>query len=219
MTKSARMVSAPGLLLAVVVVTSSPGAVATPAASAKSTCLPRGYVVEKRTQTTVVVRRRSTGRVYGCLPSRGRLVRLPGAAGPYAAAGRYVAYEQSTSDPAGLTQRFLAVRSLINGRLRRGPAIYALDPNDPSDSDYENAAQITDVTLKRNGSIAWISCLVFEQRCTPRDPMAPYQVWRADSGGTKLLESSDAVRLRSLHRDANSLNWRSGERLRRATLR
>jgi hypothetical protein len=195
-----------------------------PAADAGSTaCKPRGYVVEAESRDAIVIRRRHGSRVYGCLLSRGRLVRLNDAFGPYALAGRYVAYfAVPNDDPATGPYNLLTVRNLANGNIRRVVAAYVPQPETSAGRDGETPAAITDIVLKRNSSVAWISCRPPDPNssdCFPRDPDTPFQVWRADRRGRKLLDSSETIRLRSLRREGHRISWRRGDEVRTATLR
>jgi hypothetical protein len=62
------------------------------AASTGRCTKPEGYGVVARSREAVVFRRRFGLRAYGCLRSRGKLVRLFYATGNYKLAGPYVAY-------------------------------------------------------------------------------------------------------------------------------
>jgi hypothetical protein len=84
----------------------------------------------------------------------------------------------------------------------------------------ESQGAVTDLTLKRNASVAWISCFGYSTRSCSN---APYQVWRADRRAGKweheLLEESSDIQPRSLRRQDSTITWRRGEATRSASLR
>lgn len=176
-----------------------------------------GARVIKKTREAVVIQRRD-GRVYGCYFRSGRFTRVPADVPGYTLAGPYVAYSLQSFDPDGTEFLLLIVRDLRTGRDHHSPAIYTA----PQYPDGEGPGAISDITLKRNGSVAWISCLASDPnrtRCYPPDPQAPYEVWRADRRGRKLLERSSTIRLHSLSRKASTITWRSDGMTRSAALR
>jgi hypothetical protein len=183
---------------------------------------PAGYVVAVRTSKAVVFKRRSGHGAYGCLRRRGELVRLSGAVGKYRLAGKYVAYFLVfTEIGQGNPVYRVMVRGLRHGSFRHIEAAYSDLPQQGYD-DGENAARVTNLKLKSNGSVAWISC--FPSNRHPRRCRAPaadleWEVWRADTHGRKLLDSSDSVRLRSLGLNRSTLTWRHGDETRTAAIR
>jgi hypothetical protein len=212
------------LALAATAAVAAPASMANPAtirAASSSSChKPRGYVVQAKSHEAVVFRRRSGLRAYGCLYRRGKLVLLSDAVGNYRLAGRYVAYLLHSSDTEGTFTRVM-VRDLRSGGFRHIEAAYSQLPESRPD-DGEADAKVTDLTLKRDGAVAWISCPPSDpgaNHCYASDPEAPYEVWRADSRGRKLLDASDAVGLRSLHREGARITWLRGGEMRSATLR
>jgi hypothetical protein len=197
-------------------------ALAAPSGAAADGCTPPGYAIEAKSSASVVVRKRYTERVYGCLRSHGRLIRLHGAIGGYAAAGRYVAYLESFSDPAGAQRFSLVVVNVATRNTRRAAPAYVPQPPTPAARDGETAATITDTALTRKGSVAWIACRPRDPnggRCGGGTPSRPVQVWRADRRGRELLDSSDAIRTRSLRRHGRRISWRHDGATRHATLR
>jgi hypothetical protein len=194
---------------------------AAPAPGAKHTrhCLtPRGYEVAERSREAVVLVRKRDGRAYGCLFAVGRHYGVSNAAN-YTLAGRYVAYDSESFGPDGTESLYVAVRNLRNGHFAHAAPIY----KDDAFEEAEAPGAITDLVLKRNGSVAWISCFAnnaHRRPCFPSpDPDLPYQVWRADTRGRKMLDASDGVARRSLRRDGSTLSWRHGAETRTATLR
>jgi hypothetical protein len=190
------------------------------AAAAKRACAkPHGYTVEAKTRYAVVYSG-PTGDdpVYGCLFSRGRLVELYDAVYNYRLAGRYVAYEQISYEPEGTVYYLLTVRD-----LRRG-TWHTISPSyvhvDGGNQDGEDLGYVSDVVLRKNGSVAWISCYpVYPSDYDCRDQGAPTEVWRRDSRGRKRLDASTEVGLRSLKRRGATITWRHGREMRSAALR
>jgi hypothetical protein len=80
-----------------------------------------------------------------------------------------------------------------------------------------------DLVLKKNGSVARISCApIFataDQSDCYMDPDAPPEVWRTDLRGTKMLDASADIGLRSLKRRGSTITWRDGSALRHAQLK
>jgi hypothetical protein len=190
-------------------------------ASSNGSCeKPRGYVVAAKTHEAVVFRRRFGYRAYGCLRRRGKLVRLFDAVGNYKLARRYVAYLVVTSDSEGTFYRVI-VRDLRTEGFRHIEAAYSNLPEHNPD-DGEVAARITDLTLKRNGSVAWISCPPSDpnaNHCAAPDPDVPYEVWRVDRRGRKLLDHSSEIELRSLIRKDSTISWRRAGAKQSATMK
>jgi hypothetical protein len=176
---------------------------------------PRGYVVFKRTAKAVVLLSRTRGPVYGCSFRTDRLIRLARYSPRYPLAGRYVAYREVIPDPVGGTKYDVFVVDLRRDRVKHVHPAYT---NRTADDGTVNST-ITDIVLKRNGSVAWISC-------PTRDPNeefchrhVAYQVWRSDSRGAERLAHAEAVRLHSLKRRGSTISWRQGTQERRAGLR
>jgi hypothetical protein len=125
-----------------------------------------------------------------------------------------------SSDADGMSY-LVAVLDLRRDRYRHLEAAYS-DPPTRHRDDGEKAAVITDLTLKRNGSVAWISCFPAESsdhECISPGPDLPYEVWRADTHGRQLLDASEKVKLRSLHRTRSTLTWRHDDEPHTAKLR
>lgn len=178
---------------------------------------PHGYHVVTRSPRAVVFRNWHS---YGCLRSRGVLVRLPYAHGNFKLAGRYVAYYLTASDETSQEYNFVVVHDLLTARrIHLGPAY--THPTDARDGSGENPAWITDMTLKHNGSVAWISCSpnVRETRCGGASADYPYEVWRMDRRRPHLLDASETIHPRSLKRTRSTLTWRDGDQTRTARLR
>jgi hypothetical protein len=190
-------------------------------ATAKRACAkPHGYTVEAKTRYAVVYSG-PTGDdpSYGCLFSRGRLVELYDAVDNYTLAGRYVAYEQNSYEPEGTVYYLLTVFDL---RRRTWHTISPawIWPDDSGNKDGEDLGYVADVVLRKNGSVAWISCRpVYLADYDCGDVGAPTEVWRRDSHGRKRLDASTGVRLRSLKREGSAITWRHGSKRRTAQLK
>lgn len=190
------------------------------AADARSTCpAPRGYEAAERSSEAVVwVRKSGPGRVWGCLHRVNRRILLGPASSGYRLAGRYVAYATSFFAGEGDERFVLFVVDLATDEDRTGPVWFDPDwSSDPAEGEGPPGS-VTDLELKRNGSAAWISCrtLDIDQRCVKSEP---YQVWRLDRRGLRMLEESTAVERYSLEREGSRISWRSGGRVREASLR
>jgi hypothetical protein len=185
-------------------------------ASGGPCAVPRGYFVLKKTHRAVVmVRDEGPQRVYGCMFKVDRRVRLADFSPRYPLAGRYVAYREVSEDPVAGTHYDVFVVDLRRGRTKR---VHPAFTNRTADDGTVNST-ITDIVLKRNGSVAWISCQT-------RDPNAefcfrngPFQVWRLDRRHAKKLDSSAKVRRRSLRREGSRISWQHGAATRSASLR
>jgi hypothetical protein len=178
--------------------------------------VPRGYFVLKKTHRAVVmVRERGSQRVYGCLFKVDRRVRLADFSPRYPLAGRYVAYREVSEDPVAGTHYDVFVVNLRTGRARRTHPAFTT----PTADDGTVNSTITDIVLKRNGSVAWISCPTRdgnEEFCFRN---GPFQVWRLDRRYAKKLDSSAEVRRRSLRREGSRISWQHGAASRSASLR
>jgi hypothetical protein len=192
------------------------------AATRASCTKPRGYVVKTKTREAVIFTNRHGYKAYGCLYRQGDLVRLSGAVGQYRLAGRYAAYFLRYAEVGDITQYRVMVRDLRTGGFRHIEAAYSDLPEQRPDDGY-TAARVTNLTLKRNGSVAWLSCFPWDadvsHHCRAPQPDLEWEAWRADTRGRKLLDASDEVRVRSLRRDRSTLTWRHGDETRTATLR
>ena len=190
------------------------------AASHASCIKPRGYVVKEKTRAAVVFTNRNGYRAYGCLYRRGELVRLSGAVGSYTLAGKYVAYFLRFYElESGPVYRVM-VRDLRTGGFRHIEAAYSDLPQQAGPDDGYVASKIRGLVLKRNGSVAWLSCFAKPSGgCPAPAEDVEWEAWRADTRGRKLLDASADVRLRSLRLEGSSLTWRHGTHTRTATLR
>ena len=186
--------------------------------------VPRGSTVFAKSRYAVVYED-SRGRDFGCLFSLGRRAELIDAntdyTNPFTLAGRYVAYPQTSSEPDGTTFYLLTVFDLRQGGWHTLSGIYA-DPPD-YEVNHESAGIKTDLVLKKNGSVAWISCYPYlgdtdSTNCS-RGPGFPLEVWRTDRRGTKLLDAYTDVGKRSLKRRGSTISWRHGSKRRTAQLK
>jgi hypothetical protein len=187
-------------------------------AAAHRCVVPHGAKVFARSRNAVVYSGGPpTYRTYACL--RGGKARLRVASSAfYELAGRYVAYSRAEFDPDGTDHYQLIVRDLRTGGYRHHPGIYKEPGVDRNNSD----AGVTDVTLRKNGSVAWISCLASDTNglhCYRPDADYPYQVWRLDTRGLKKLDESAAIAKRSLERSVRKISWRDGGETKTATLK
>jgi hypothetical protein len=184
--------------------------------------IPRGYTVDAKTRYAVVYSGPTADDpVYGCLFSLGRRAELYDVDGDVTLAGRYVAYPQTSYEPDGTIYYLLTVFDL---RRRRWHTISSAYVNvSHGNRDGEDGGEVTDVALKKNGSVAWISCApIFgnpDQNDCFRDPDIPPEVWRTDRRGTRKLDTSAELGLRSLKRHGSTITWRHGSTTRTAQLK
>jgi hypothetical protein len=194
---------------------------AAPAEASDHGCkLPRGAKVEARTKYAVVYYDRHY-RDWGCLYSLGRRAELYDKGGNVTLAGRYVAYPQTSYEPDGTVYYLVTVFDLRKRSWHSFSSAYVSQPD--GNKDGEDSALVPDVALKKNGSVAWISCWpIFgdaDQNNCFRDADLPPEVWRTDSRGTKMLDASADIGLRSLKRRGNTITWRRGSHRSTAQLR
>ena len=188
-------------------------------ASRRGCKVPRGADVLARSKYAVVYDD-SRGRDFGCLFSVGSRTELYDVDGHVTLAGKYVAYPQTSYDPDGTEYYLVAVRNLRSGGWRTLSPAYVAVSN--GSHDGEDFALVTDLVLKKNGSVAWISCSPLESGpggCSFRSEGVPLEVWRTDSRGTKRLAASVDVGRHSLTRRGSTIRWRDGSVVRHAQLR
>ena len=182
--------------------------------------VPRGDAVEAKTRYAVVYVQ-DAEHIYGCLFSLGRRALLFDAEDPLLLAGRYVAYEQVSYDPDSTVYYLLTVFDLRRRTAHSFSSLYEEQPPTASSRESQDPGMATDLVLKKNGSVAWISCWRFPPGpggCAV-DADTPAEMWRTDSRGTKLLDASTDVRLRSLKRKGSTITWRHGTERRTARLK
>jgi hypothetical protein len=205
-------------LLAIVLLATAGAAPAE--ASHRGCAIPRGSTVEARTKYAVVYYD-SRNRDWGCLFSVGRRAQLYDVDGKVTLAGRYVAYPQTSYDPDGTVYYLITVFDLRKRRWHTLSSAYVAVSD--GNRDGEDSAVVTDVALKKNGSVAWISCFpIFgtpDQHDCFRDPDIPPEVWRTDRRGTKRLDAAANVGLHSLKRRGSTITWRRGSETRHAQLK
>jgi hypothetical protein len=160
-----------------------------------------------RTPDAVVIERRPSGRVFGCFRHANRFIRLPDDGLLYTLAGPYVAYNLEYFDATD-AYTYVFVQDLRRDRssYRHVGATYT----DATIAYGEARGAVTDFALKRDGSVAWISCIASDAnqtRCYSPGPDAPYEVWRMDRRGHKLLDKSADIELRSLDLHGSTLTW------------
>ena len=197
-----------GLMLAVLAVAGASAQAATaPTCSKKS-----GTTVRATKHARVFTKR---GRVYACLyrvardrPGR-RFLLGNASVRNVRLAGRFVAYSRVVDEGARVT-----VKELRRGRIVRNARPMTLSPGFPV---------VTDLVLKRNGSLAWIA------GSTPLDlPMAPpgtpvdrrpnFEVHKADTGGRAVLDQGRDIAPASLRLIRSTVSWTKGGLIRSAQL-
>jgi hypothetical protein len=154
---------------------------------------------------------------YGCLFSVGRRVRLDHPdeginAVSFALAGRYVAFHQRFFEPVGDHFDDMVVVDLRTDRRRHIAELYTDERYDEGVLD----AGTTDMALRRNGSVAWISCEADSEGC---DRSTPYQVHRIDGRGHRLLDTGRRIGPRSLRLTRRTVRWTNAGEPRSASLR
>jgi hypothetical protein len=180
---------------------------------------PAGYTVAARSSEARVFVRRDAERALGCLLDVGRLVEVGVANERYWLAGRFVAYSTSFIVDEGSEQFLVYVVDLRRNKNKHVEATwYDSESGVPREDQEGVPGRVTDLTLKRNGSVGWISCHASgeDRRCGRLDPL---QVWRADRRGARLLEESTQVDRDSLTRRESTIRWVSGGERRSASLK
>ena len=147
-------------------------------------------------------------RVYGCLYRTGRRFLLAnpaygvGQVRNVRLAGRVVGYSRQSQG-----KRKVTVRELRRGRIVHDAAA-AVAPRCCSTA-------VTDLELRRNGSVAWIAeTIPFDIPLAPPgsypDPRPDYQVRKADRAGQALLDAAHDVAPRSLMLSGATISWTRG---------
>ncbi len=181
----------------------------------------RGPACTTKTAKTLLATRQARvfnkrGRIYACL-KRGRKSFQIGTRASFAGnnmrnlrlAGRYVAYSNS------LNRVKLTVRELRKGRIIHDET--AAQPTRPT------LSFLTDVKLKRTGSLAWIVKLTpldapLNPYPTPADTQPDYQVLKADRAGRALLDSGIDIEPGSLRLSGTTVSWTKAGSTRSAAL-
>ena len=201
-SRGIRPLIAAGSALAVLAATGGTAqAATTPTCSKKS-----GTTVRATKQARVF---KKSGRVYACLyrvardrPGR-RFLLGDASVRNVRLAGRFVGYSRVVDEGARVT-----VKELRRGRIVHNARPLTLSPGFPV---------VTDLVLKRNGSVAWIA------GATPLDlPMAPpgtpvdrrpnFEVQKADRGGRALLDQGREIAPASLTLSRSTFSWTKGGR-------
>ena len=188
-------------------------ALAVVAATSASAEAARTPTCTKKSGTTVVATKQARvfkkgGRVYACLyrlarHRAGRRFLLgDGSVRNVRLAGRFVGYSRVVDTGPKVT-----VKELRRGRLVHNARPTSLSPAPPV---------VTDLVLKRNGSVAWIA------GSTPLDiPMAPpgtvvprptYQVQKADRDSSAVLDQGRDIAPGSLALRRSTVSWSKGGR-------
>ena len=152
---------------------------------------------------------RQRGRTHACRYRTGRRFLLGGdTVHNVRLAGRYVGYSRAVTGAAG---RKITVRELRRGRVVHDARAAALPPS-----------LITDLRLKRNGSVAWIAQITpLDAPLHPYgmgDPRPNYEVRKADRAGKALLDRGREVAPGSL-RISRAAYWVKAARVFSARLR
>ena len=163
---------------------------------------------------------------YGCATKVGRPKLLPGldsisavrdfgdGTGPtyITLSGVFVAYERETVLPAGGAGDNQTDLYVVD--LRTGKVVVDEDATPPS-GVYENR-YVTDIALKRNGSVGWISARSYPQyyevHRVSRDPAAPGEATVVDAGYDIDPESL------ALSADRKTMRWTKGGKAQSAPL-
>lgn len=156
---------------------------------------------------------------YGCLYSRDRawqltrFVEFSQFLGPWALAGRYVAYGYDVEEAAGGEQNDeIHVVDLRTGKQKPGA-------REATEGSPQGESRAQSIVLKPNASVAWIASyhgesfedLVFQV----------FAIETGRGGKRRKLDEGGAIRPNSLALSANgkTLYWRAGSETRSATLR
>jgi hypothetical protein len=179
-------------------------ALAAPAAASARCRGGKGAKVVAGSASAVVIERDDL--LYGCLRSRGRLVRLPAQdpLGPPEttayrprAAGKFVAY---ASDAEGISS--VIVFNLRRRRVARRAPASTDDPADP----ISRPSRVTSLVLRRDGAVAWIGIgnrKVGQTSCGPdctRDLLTDHHEVHAWVPGrrNRVLAEADGINRHSL---------------------
>lgn len=155
-------------------------------------------------------------RAVACSYREGRHVVLDTSFGrsfaPYAVNAHYVASLRRYYEGAA-TYFDLVEQSLGTGRERFE------EQNGPSDDcggeDDCGAASVGRIVMRRDGSVAWVACYSYAERCTS----GPYAVLLRDRIGVRLLDRGAHIRPRSLTISGRRVSWQKRGLTRRATIR
>jgi hypothetical protein len=149
------------------------------------------------------------GHYYSCSYRYGKKFRLAESGfrgedryGPFRIHSRYAAYTYRPSCGACESQgAYVLVQDLITGRHRYFVGALGGRPVEPADGISQ---RVTDLELKRNGSVAWIA----QQTDASTQPARTrIQVRARDTKGGRRLDEGAAIRLRSLALDGSALSW------------
>lgn len=183
----------------------------------------RSPVCKKKGGKTLLVTRearvfRKQGQVYACLSRKRRAFRLGGRSelglldevSNFRLAGRYVAYSRHESRGLRVTVR----------ELRRGRAVRDAKAAVVSRRPF---GFLTDIKLRRNGSVAWIVTAQpldgpLNPNPMPTDYLPDYEVGKAERGGQTLLDMGHYIAAGSLALRGTTISWTNGSRRRSASL-
>jgi hypothetical protein len=147
------------------------------------------------------------GRLYGCLYSTGRIVKLTQGGGidptlgEVALAGRYIGFEIESAGPDDGPYADLFVQDLRTGRIKR-----ATNSVDPSSGFFYG--DVRKLVLTRKGAIAWI-VRPYSNRGNFK-PLPLLQVQKLDRNGPRLLDAGTGIKAKSLKLTRPRVTWRHG---------
>jgi hypothetical protein len=153
---------------------------------------------------------------YGCLYSRDRewpltqFVEFRQFLGPWALAGRYVAYAYDAEEAAGGEQNDeIHVVDLRTGKQKAGARQAAI-------GSTQGESRVHAIVVKRNASVAWIASFHEEDF----DNIL-FQVWAIEDGKRRKLDEGRTIKPHSLALSANgkTLYWHAGSETRSENLR
>ena len=117
-------------------------------------------------------------------------------------AGRYAAWASVSAYSLGIGAGSREVRAIFVRDLRTGLRLRAIGRAQLySDSHQEDNAEVGDLALKDNGSVAWIA------DASGAGGTRRVEVWAADTGGRRRLDSGPGIARDSLNLRGSTLSW------------
>jgi hypothetical protein len=147
-------------------------------------------------------------RLFGCLYSTGRVVRLTQGGGidprlgEVALAGRFVGFEIESDGPDDGPYADLFVQNLRTGRLKR-----ATNSVNPSSGFFY--ADVRKLAMTRKGAIAWV-VRPYSNRGNFK-PLPLLQVQKLDRNGPRLLDAGTGIKTSSFKLTRHHITWRHGK--------
>lgn len=160
-------------------------------------------------------------KAFGCLFSTGRAyslglddVGLNSYASHFRIAGPFVGYALGDYDDFGNQADRVRVVDLRTGKTVHSSRAFT----GPTRGGIDAEELVTvSLVLKRYGAVAWIGAYRAEDGDEDLPPR--FEVHRIDSRGTRLLDSGEAIRPRSLRLRGATITWQNAGRQRHASLR